>query len=341
MKSRRIQKEAADAALLARCQRPLPPDARVRLVWGRGIAASANPKVLTSVEQRFEYRVRKPFSAEFSCERERAGAPCLPIRPLAVRFSAPLARTLAEQVRLQPAGGGAAIAPKFDKDDKNEETQSITFPTPLAENARYSVVLPAGLKDNGGRPLANAASFPLAVATGDAPPIAKFAAAPFGVLEREGGEAVLPVTLRHVQGDLRPQAPAGQVRVRRLTSDADVLAWFRKVNRYHESQLSAKEAGLPEKQWYDFEEDTDNKGRPIKRKVERQIATRELSLLAGDSAARPSQARSMRSCRSWLMNRLVIGRVGGCGCTRRCGGQPRRIRRSRRPGPCGCGRRRG
>ena len=78
LKARRISKEAADAALLARCQRPLPPDARVRLVWGKGIAAQANPKVLTSIEQRFDFHVRPPFTAEFSCERERAGAPCLP-----------------------------------------------------------------------------------------------------------------------------------------------------------------------------------------------------------------------------------------------------------------------
>ncbi len=289
LKSRRIQKEAADAALLARCQRPLPPDARVRLVWGRGIAAQANPKVLTSVEQRFDFYVRPPFTAEFSCERERAGAPCLPIRPLAVRFSAPLARTLAEQVRLQPAGGGAAIAPKFDKDDKNEETQSITFPTPLAENARYSVVLPAGLKDNGGRPLANAASFPLAVATGDAPPIAKFAAAPFGIVEREGAGAVLPVTLRHVQGELRPagsgESSGGIVRSRRLDADAEVLAWYAKVLKHHETRLSAKALGRPQGEWFDTVEERDAKGRVVKRRVEKYIATREVSLLAADTQA--------------------------------------------------------
>jgi hypothetical protein len=52
-----------------------------------------------------------------------------------------------------------------------------------------------------------------------------------------------------------------------------------------------------QKQWFDFVEDTDNKGRPIKRKVERQIATRELSLLAGPTgckAARPAAAAGRR-----------------------------------------------
>ncbi|HPM69140.1 MAG TPA: Ig-like domain-containing protein, partial [Piscinibacter sp.] len=86
LKARRLDKQA-ERWLLATCQRPLPNDVRLRLVWGRGIAASANPKVLTSIAQRFEFRVRKPFTAEFSCERERAGAACLPIRPMTLGFS--------------------------------------------------------------------------------------------------------------------------------------------------------------------------------------------------------------------------------------------------------------
>ncbi len=284
LKARRLEKETA-RALLVTCQRPLPPTARVRLVWGRGIAAQANPKVLTSIEQRYEFEVRAPFQAEFSCERERASAPCLPIRPLVVNFSAPVARAQAEQLRLRPVAGGAALAPKFDKDDKSEQVTQVAFPVPLAENARFSVELPAGLKDASGRALANAASFPLAVATGDAPPIAKFAAAPFGVVEREGAQAVLPVTLRHVQGDLRPAASGGVVRVRRLDSDADVLAWYAKLQKFHEARLSAKEIGRPEREWFELVEERDAKGRSVKRREERTIATREVSLLAGDAQA--------------------------------------------------------
>lgn len=285
LKARRLQKEAERTLLLA-CQRPLPHDARVRLVWGRGIAAQANPKVLTTVEQHFDYRVRSAFLAEFSCERERASAPCLPIRPMSLSFSAPIARSLAEQVRLKPAAaGGAALAPKFDRDDKAAETTRVEFPLPLAENAAYTIELPAGLKDNAGRALANAASFPLKVATGDAPPIAKFAAAPFGIVEREGGTAVLPVTLRHVQGDLRPAASGGVVRTRLLAADADVLAWYVKLQQHHETQRSAKELGRPEREWFDTVEERDAKGRVVKRRVERTIATREVSLLGADAQA--------------------------------------------------------
>ncbi|HRD86334.1 MAG TPA: hypothetical protein PLF63_14320, partial [Rubrivivax sp.] len=71
--------ERAAQVLVADCGRAMPSGARLRLVWGRGIAARADPKVQTRVEQRLDFRVRRAFSAEFSCERERANAPCLPI----------------------------------------------------------------------------------------------------------------------------------------------------------------------------------------------------------------------------------------------------------------------
>ncbi len=290
LKARRIEKAAAERSLIIACQRPLPNGAAMRLVWGRGIAAAANPKVATSIEQRLRFTVRSAFTAEFSCERERANAPCLPIRPMSLRFSTPIARDVAAKVRLKPATGDA-LAPGFDKDDKSDEVASLTFPKPLAENASFQVELPAGLKDNAGRTLANAGSFPLKVATGDAPPIAKFAAAPFGVVELNADAAnaggLLPLTLRHVQGDLRTASSAGRVRVKKLDSDADILAWFNTLRHWDEAQLTARELGLPEKDWYTFENDTDSKGRAIKRRTERRVATREVSLLKSDASAKP------------------------------------------------------
>lgn len=283
LKARRLEKRAETVLVLA-CQRPLPPDTAMRLVWGRGIAATSNPQVLTSVEQRFDYRVRKRFTAEFSCERERADAPCLPVRPMSVRFSAPVPRAQAAAVRLQPASG-AAMAPVFAADDRNDEVGAVNFPVPLAEGASFRVVLPAGLKDVAGRALANAASFPLAVATGTMPPIAKFAAAPFGIVER-GEEAMLPVTLRHVQGDLRPAAPQGAVRVKTLASDADILDWFTRIERYHERQMGAREAGLPKSEWTIRETQVDARGRTHRIERERIVGTRELSLLKADAAAK-------------------------------------------------------
>ncbi|HEX7439673.1 MAG TPA: MG2 domain-containing protein, partial [Caldimonas sp.] len=288
LKARGIDKAQAERTLVATCARPLPNGAAVRVIWGKGIAAAANPKVVTNIEQRYRFKVRPAFTAEFSCERERASAPCLPIRPLSLRFSAPVAREAAAQVRLKPAAG-AALAPVFDKDDKAVEVNEVVFPKPLAENSAFTIELPRELKDNAGRSLANAASFPLQVATGDAPPIAKFAAAPFGIVELNG-DAMLPLTLRHVQPDLRPDSMGatgrGQVRVKLLQSDADILAWYAKLRHYDEAQLTARELGLPQAQWTTLEESTDAKGRVTKRGVDRRIGTREVSLLAGDIDAR-------------------------------------------------------
>jgi hypothetical protein len=284
LKSQRLDKLPAGRVLVLGCGRPLPPQAKLRLVWGKGITARGSA-VVTSVEQRFNYRVRAPFTAEFSCERERANAPCLPIRPVVLRFSTPVPRALAAQVRLKPAAGGPALAPTFDKDDKAEHLGEVQFKGLLPERAVFTIELPAGLKDLSGRPLANATSFPLKVATGDAPPIAKFAAAPFGVVEWKA-DAMLPVTLRHVQGDLRPQASAGSVRVKHVKTDADVIAWYRKVALFHESQLTARDAGLPQKDWFTMVEEVNDQGKAVRQKVERRVPSRELSLLATDKDTR-------------------------------------------------------
>ena len=286
--ARRIDKAQADRHLVLTCQRPLPNASALRLVWGKGIGALANPKIVTGTEQRFRFTVRPAFTAEFSCERERANAPCLPIRPLRLRFTAAVPRDLAAQVRLKPASG-AALAPVFDKDDRAGEVSSLSFPARLPENASFTIELPRELRNSAGRGLANAASFPLTVATGDAPPLAKFAAAPFGIVEMEVGsdaEPMLPVTLRHVQADLRPTAPQGQVRIKSLRTDADILAWYAKLRQYDESRLSAKDLGLPETDWYTFEDRRNAQGRTVRQRFDRYVATREVSLLSRDAASK-------------------------------------------------------
>ena len=283
IKTLKLDKSAPRLLVLA-CQRPLPADTPARLVWGAGIAAQANPQVLTTATQRFRFRVRKAFTAEFSCERERALAPCLPIRPLTVSFSEPVARAVAQQVLLRPASG-AALTPVFDKDDKSSEVSQVRFATPLPENARFSIELPKDLKDASGRLLSNASAFPQPVATGAAPPMAKFATAPFGIIERNA-DAMLPVTLRHVQGDLRPAAGTGQLRIKRVESTAAILAWLGKVRRFHESEVTAREAGLPPSQWTETVTEQDARGRPMRRTVDRTLGTREVSLLKADAIAR-------------------------------------------------------
>ena len=285
--------------LLLACQRPFPAGAGVRLVWGAGVAAAGQPGLVTRSDKRFEWKVRDRFAAEFSCERENATAPCLPLRPMTLRFNAPVPRALALQARLKPASG-EALAPRLAADNRDEFLSEIQFAAPLAENTAYSLSLPAALRDDAGRPLSNAGSFPLAVATGGWPPLAKFAGAPFGIVE-SGPDAqtpaLLPFTLRHVQADLAGASTGGQVRVKTLpaaTSDPALLAWIARLQRHHERDISAREAGLPPSQWTVTERETDDRGRVKDVKRERRVGTRELSLLASDAEARRSELPQLK-----------------------------------------------
>jgi len=286
--------------LLLACQRPFPAQAGVRLVWGAGVAAAGQPTLVTLGEKRFEWTVRPRFAAEFSCERENAQAPCLPLRPMTLRFNAPVPRALALQARLQRAGG-AAVAPALDKADKSDTLEQLVFAAPLPENTRFTLTLPAAITDASGRALSNAGSFPLAVATGGMPPLAKFAGAPFGIVEAGQDvktEALLPFTLRHVQADLADASTGGQVRVKTFnaaTPDATLLAWMARLQRYHERDMSAREAGLPASQWTVTETETDARGRPRSVQRERRVGTRELSLLAQDQDAKRSALPQLTS----------------------------------------------
>ncbi len=318
----------AERAVVLACERPLPADTSMRWVVGPGVASPRNPALLSRQPQTYGYKVRPTFTAEFSCERERAQAPCWPVRPLTLRFSAPVPRELAAKIRLLPdsptsPASGPARPAVIDAAAAETTVQEIRFATPLPENARFRIELPADLRDDSGRALANANRFPLAVSTGDAPPIAKFAAAPFGIIERGlversaglAGPApagILPITMRHVQADWAAPAAggatppgsagsgagsgagnpnaggnvkpaAGVVRVMRLDEPADILAWLGHLQRHHERELSAREAGRPRSEWTITEKIADAQGREQTVVRENYVGTREVSLLRSDS----------------------------------------------------------
>jgi len=209
-----------------KCRRPLPPGRDMALVWGANIA-SAGGKI-AGADQRFDYTVRKPFSARFECSRVNAQAGCSPVEKAYVRFTAPIAMSAAQQIRITTADG-KAIAPKFDKDDAKKATISdITFAAPLPAATTAKLTLPAGLKDESGRVLSNAERFPLDVKFDEAPPLIKFAA-PFGILEAQQG-GVLPVTVRNVEPALQGQSMAMPGQSLRVSgSDGEVAQWLRTV----------------------------------------------------------------------------------------------------------------
>jgi len=251
LKAQGLDRRAAAAPLqfaTLACNRRLTSGSRMQLVYGKGVATPSG--VANAVEKRYAYKVREPFAAEFSCERENAQAACLPIRPLRLLFNAPVPRKLAEGIRLQ--SGQETIKPQVDGDAGGDSVVTrLEFAAPLAARTRFQLTLPKDFKDASGRALRNADSFPLAVATGDLPPLAKFAAAPFGIVERfaegppaDNPPALLPVTLRNVEAALRVQGlqPGGQVSTLQPRTDAEIIAWFRKVQRYDAYTVSRKQA---------------------------------------------------------------------------------------------------
>ncbi|MGP1693466.1 MAG: alpha-2-macroglobulin, partial [Giesbergeria sp.] len=244
------------------------------------------------VDKRFEYTVRDAFTAELSCERENAQAACLPILPMTVTFSASVPWKLASAIRLR--GPHESVKPVFSGDDETTVAQgdtlvtTVRFAAPFAEATAYSLELPKDFVDDSGRTLANATMFPLAVSTGTMPPLAKFAAAPFGIVERfaEGpdGPALLPITLRKVESALQlqalgPETTKGGAQMSTLTpqSDADIIAWYLRVQSYNRSEVKRKDAkantrvALP---------------KPLKDDDKNYVQSRMVSLLGGQPGVR-------------------------------------------------------
>lgn len=210
-----------------KCRRPLPAGRDMALVWGANIAGAGGK--LAGAEQRFDYTVRKPFAARFECSRTNAQAGCSPVEPASVTFSAPIARSLAAAIRIRTADG-KEFTPGLDDDDGKKTTfATVTFAGPLPPATAAKLILPAGIKDESGRPLSNAERFPLDIRFDQAPPLVRFAAS-FGIIEaREGG--VLPVTVRNVEPALqgRNLGVAGQS-LRVDGADGEIAKWLRIVD---------------------------------------------------------------------------------------------------------------
>jgi uncharacterized protein YfaS (alpha-2-macroglobulin family) len=248
------------------CNRTLTPSAKVQLVYGKGVSTapmgSNTAGIANTVEKRFSFQVREPFTATFSCERENAQSGCMPIRPMQLSFNAPVSVKLLEGIRLKSAQD--TFKPTLENageasDDEDHVASSVSFQAVLTQQTAFTLELPKGFKDASGRLLRNADNFPLKVATGAMPPLAKFSAAPFGVVERlaePDGVAMLPVTLRNVEAALQIKAlnaaqekvatpgTASKGKVSNLTiqGDAQIIAWYRRVQQYDSYQISRRAA---------------------------------------------------------------------------------------------------
>ncbi len=230
-------RDAPDSPLVTlACTRTLPAGAEVKLVWGKGIAAPTG--VTTSNTQALAFEVRPAFRASFTCERVNADAQCIPILPLTLSFTASIARADAQKIRLVD-GAGKAYAAKLPKENE-DGIQSVTFGPGLPEKTQFRIEIPTDLKDDAGRVLANARSFPLRVRTDENPPLAKFAA-DFGILERvlpDNEKAMLPVTVRNVEPNMPGRVASvkdtpipGQVVKVKPGEEMQIVRWLQRMYR--------------------------------------------------------------------------------------------------------------
>lgn len=220
--------------VLLACRNRLPAEAEVRLIWGAGIASADG--VAATQDQALTFKVRPAFIAKFSCSRTRAHGHCIPVLPMAVNFTAPVAVTQAERIVLKTASGETLKPVIGDDDRKGGTTERVQFKGPFPEAATFTLTLPEGVVDDAGRKLANAGRFPLTVKTDPAPPLAKFAAR-FGILEWKA-DPVLPLTVRNVetslagrQASVSGEAPKGlPARMLRVQSPKDILHWMKRLD---------------------------------------------------------------------------------------------------------------
>jgi alpha-2-macroglobulin len=222
-----------------KCRRPLPPGRDMALVWAKSIRSPGGRTA--GEERRFDFRVRKEFSARLSCARVNADSGCNPLEAIKVEFSAPVPRAEALAVRLD-VGGGRLLAPQ---DEGRETTLSeVRFKPPVPPAITARAIMPDRIRDESGRPLANARRFPLEFEIASTPPLVKFAA-PFGILEAKEG-AVLPVTVRGVEPDLEQGVngvAGGAARIE--AGDAEIADWVRRL--YQAQQDDIREEGTEEK----------------------------------------------------------------------------------------------
>lgn len=191
----RNRKTPAPPMVLIQCRQRFPSEAKVSLIWGRGVMSRTG--VATDQDQVFHFQVRNAFSAEFNCEREHKGAGCIPLKSMDLYFSAALSKEQASRIVMK-APDGKILKPQFEGE---EEVNRVLFKGPFPENTSFIIELPPGIKDAAGRPLINADKFPLTVRTEKYPPLAKFSAR-FGILELKP-EPVLPVTVRNLEPEVK------------------------------------------------------------------------------------------------------------------------------------------
>src|SRR4029077_11316741 len=147
------QREEPFVVVAAR--RRFPNGAAVELVWGPGIQSAGG--VAGETPQTFRWTVRPVFTAELTCDRESANRGCIPLTPVVLHFTAPVAWSLASRAALVgPDGHRWTPRPPEDGDWATD----LTFAPPFPPDTTLHIELPSDVVDDAGRTLENGASRP-------------------------------------------------------------------------------------------------------------------------------------------------------------------------------------
>jgi uncharacterized protein YfaS (alpha-2-macroglobulin family) len=233
LKSYGSQEDIQDGrVVIVQAKRPFPYEAKVTVVWG------------ADGSRKFQYPVRKDFSAQLNCERESPEKGCVPLGNMSLSFSGSISRAQAKKIQLKDESG--RIYP-IQLNEQGEIFDTVPFKGPFPEKSVLHLEIPSDIKDDSDRTLLNAASFPLSVHIGEMPSLAKFSSE-FGILE-VGSPAILPVTIRNLE--VSGQIQGKKIRLARPNDIKSVVSWFQKVGHQRQYEhrgepiLAAKGARLP------------------------------------------------------------------------------------------------
>lgn len=185
--------------IVVKAKRSFSPGAKITLVWSKAVQSVSG--VSSKEDETFEYTVQESFKAEFNCNREAPGKPCVPLLPMTVSFTAPIAVKDIKRMYLEGADGKKILPLLTDSDADTDFKSYVEFKGPFAEKTQMKLVVPGDIKDDQGRELTNKNQFPLIVKTGENPALLKFASN-FGIIEAEPSAAIA-VTLRRVEKNIQ------------------------------------------------------------------------------------------------------------------------------------------
>ncbi|MFH0786829.1 MAG: MG2 domain-containing protein [Pseudomonadota bacterium] len=184
--------------LVFQCKQTFPPESEVKIIWGRGVKSMSG--VATREDQILAFKTRQSFQAKFIGKKEKPTAGCIPLLPMKLTFSAPVAWETAKLITLK-SQTGTVWKPKADGEGPKKTVDRIIFEGPFPENHSFTINLPKNVKDDSGRPLSNQDKFPLVVKTDRYPSLAKFASR-FGIIEATEAP-LLPLTVRNLEAEIK------------------------------------------------------------------------------------------------------------------------------------------